>query len=56
MAVGLKDAVLGGPVMADLRKRIRGCPEAMEIPEAGHFVQEYGEEIAKRALSHFGIG
>jgi pimeloyl-ACP methyl ester carboxylesterase len=56
MAVGLKDAVLGGPVMEDLRKRIRGCPEAMEIPEAGHFVQEYGEEIARRALSRFGLG
>jgi len=56
MAVGLRDGVLGGPVMRELRDTIRGCPEPMEIPEAGHFVQEYGEPIARRALAHFGIG
>jgi haloalkane dehalogenase len=55
MAVGMRDAVLGGPVMAELRSTIRGCPEPMEVPEAGHFVQEYGEPIARRALEHFGI-
>jgi len=56
MAVGLRDGVLGGPVMAALRETIRGCPEPMEVPEAGHFVQEYGEPIARRALEHFGLG
>jgi len=55
MAVGLRDAVLGGPVMKELHGLIRGCPEPMEVPEAGHFVQEYGEPIARRALEHFGI-
>jgi pimeloyl-ACP methyl ester carboxylesterase len=55
MAVGLRDGVLGGPVMKELRGIIRGCPEAMELPEAGHFVQEYGEPIARRALEHFGL-
>ncbi len=53
MAVGLRDAVLGEPVMRDLRTQIRGCPEPMLVPEAGHFVQEYGEPIARAALAHF---
>jgi haloalkane dehalogenase len=55
MAVGMRDAVLGGPVMKELRETIRGCPEPVEIPEAGHFVQEYGEPVARAALAHFGI-
>ncbi len=56
MAVGLRDGVLGKDVMAQLRTQIRGCPEPLEVPEAGHFVQEYGEPIARAALEHFGIG
>ncbi len=55
MAVGLRDAVLGGDVMEALRRTIHGCPPAMEIPEAGHFVQEYGEPIARAALERFGL-
>lgn len=55
MAVGMRDQVLGPPVMKELRDQIRRCPEPMEIEEAGHFVQEYGEPIAHRALEHFGI-
>lgn len=55
MAVGMRDSVLGAPVMKELRGVIRGCPEPMELPEAGHFVQEYGEPVARRALEHFGI-
>lgn len=54
MAVGLRDAVLGEDVMRELRKHIRGCPEPMLVPDAGHFVQEYGEPIARAALKHFG--
>jgi len=53
MAVGMKDPVLGPKVMQALRNDIRNCPEPYEHPEAGHFVQEWGEEIAKRALSAF---
>jgi hypothetical protein len=56
MAIGLRDAVLGEPVMDELRSVIRGCPEPMKVAEAGHFVQEYGEPIARAALEHFGIG
>ena len=55
MAIGLRDGVLGKDVMEDLRGMIRGCPEAMDVPEAGHFVQEYGRPIAEAALKHFGL-
>ena len=54
MAVGMKDPVLGPDVMARLRGTIRGCPAPMEIADGGHFVQEWGEEIARAALSAFG--
>jgi len=50
MAIGLRDPVLGKPVMEELRGVIRGCPPALELPEAGHFVQEWGEKVASRAL------
>ena len=53
MAVGMKDPVLGPVVMKDLRGIIRGCPEPFEVPDGGHFVQEWGEEIARQALKAF---
>jgi len=53
MAIGLQDPVLGAPVMHALRAGIRGCPEPLELPEAGHFTQEHGEVIAHAALSSF---
>jgi pimeloyl-ACP methyl ester carboxylesterase len=53
MAVGMKDPVLGPPVMQALRNDIRNCPEPYEHSEAGHFVQEWGEEIARKALAAF---
>jgi len=55
MAIGMKDPVLGPPVMQALRKLIRGCPEPMEVAEGGHFVQEHGGPIAEAALRHFGL-
>jgi len=55
MAIGLQDPVLGEPVMRALRKTIRGCPEPVLVPEAGHFVQEWGEPIARAALDQFGL-
>jgi len=54
MAVGMKDPVLGPDVMRELRGVLRGCPEPLEVAEAGHFVQEWGEPIARWALSEFG--
>ncbi|CAB1060002.1 Haloalkane dehalogenase (EC [Olavius sp. associated proteobacterium Delta 1] len=55
MAIGMQDAVLGPPVMNNLRKLIKGCPAPYEIPEAGHFVQEWGDVVAKRALEAFDL-
>jgi haloalkane dehalogenase len=55
MAVGMKDPVLGPPVMAALQRTIRGCPPPMEIADGGHFVQEWGAPIARAALRHFGL-
>lgn len=55
MAIGMTDPVLGPPAMHALRKLIRNCPEPYEHPEAGHFVQEWGEDIARRALGAFGL-
>jgi pimeloyl-ACP methyl ester carboxylesterase len=54
MAIGLRDPVLGKPVMEELRATIRGCPPALELPQAGHFVQEWGDEVARAALAAFG--
>jgi pimeloyl-ACP methyl ester carboxylesterase len=56
MAIGLRDPVLGKPVMEELRGAIRGCPPPLEIPEAGHFVQEWGEPVARAALAAWGRG
>jgi len=55
MAIGMKDAILGEPAMMALKSVIKGCPEPLKIHEAGHFVQEYGVEIAEKALIHFGM-
>jgi haloalkane dehalogenase len=55
MAVGMQDPVLGPPVMAWLRKLIRGCPEPMQVDQ-GHFVQESGDEIARAALAAWSLG
>ena len=55
MAIGMKDPVLGPPVMNGLRKLIQGCPEPLEIDDAGHFVQEWGEVVARKALEVFGL-
>jgi haloalkane dehalogenase len=54
MAVGMRDPVLGPPVMNHLKQIIRGCPEPYEMHEAGHFVQEWGQEVAEEALKSFG--
>ena len=55
MAIGLRDPVLGKAVIEDLRGTIRGCPPALELPEAGHFVQEWGDAVARAALAAWEI-
>jgi haloalkane dehalogenase len=49
MAIGMKDPVLGPPVMQALHAQIRNCPRPMEIAEGGHFLQEWGKEVAEAA-------
>ena len=53
MAVGAQDVVLTPATMEALRRHIRGCPPPMMVEEAGHFVQEWGEPIARAALEAF---
>jgi haloalkane dehalogenase len=54
MAIGMADPVLGPPAMMKLNAMINGCPPPMEITDGGHFVQEWGEPIARAALQSFG--
>ena len=53
MAIGATDPVLGLPVMNVLRKIIRNCPEPYVHAAGGHFLQEWGEDIAARALQQW---
>jgi pimeloyl-ACP methyl ester carboxylesterase len=53
MAIGMKDSMLGPDVMYPMRDLIRGCPAPLEIQDAGHFVQEFGAEVAEAALRAF---
>ena len=46
MAIGMKDPVLGPPVMRALHRHIRNCPPPLEIAEGGHFLQEWGKDVA----------
>lgn len=55
MAVGKIDPVLGPPMMEILKNFINNCPEPYTINEAGHFVQEWGENVALKALKAFEI-
>jgi haloalkane dehalogenase len=52
MAIGLNDPDVD--TMHVLRAAIRGCPEPMVLPDAGHFVQEHGHTVARAALRAFG--
>jgi haloalkane dehalogenase len=54
MAIGMADPVLGPPAMMKLHSLINGCPPPMEIAGGGHFVQEWGEPIARAAMHSFG--
>ena len=53
MAIGAQDPVLGLGPMRELQATIRGCGEPMLLAQAGHFVQEHGQAIARQALSAF---
>lgn len=53
MAIGMKDEMLGPVIMNHMQQLIRNCPTPMEVPEAGHFVQEFGAQVANAALKQF---
>ena len=53
MAIGAADPVLGVKPMTGLRKIIKGCPEPMVIEDGGHFLQEWGEPVARAAMDSF---
>ena len=53
LAVGAQDPVLGVPAMDRLRRTIRGAPAPLVLADAGHFVQERGDVVARAALTSF---
>ena len=53
MAIGAADPVFNEPQMRALAGHINGCPAPLIIPEAGHFVQEWGEKVVAAALASF---
>ena len=53
MAVGARDQSMGVPAMKTLQAMIRGCPDPMVVPDAGHFARERGQAIARAALDAF---
>ena len=55
MAIGMQDKMLGPGVMNFMQQLIQGCPQPLEVAEAGHFVQEFGELVAQQALESFNL-
>ena len=53
MAIGMTDPVITRSDMRALHAVIRDCPEPYEVKEGGHFLQEWGEEVARAALAHW---
>ncbi len=53
MAVGSLDPFFGQSIMDNLRSTIKNCPNPVVFSDVGHFVQEWGEDVAKKALKHF---
>ena len=54
MAWGKQDIVFKEENMLELKSIIKNCPEPLVIEEAGHFVQEWGDQVATAALRAFG--
>ena len=51
MAIGMQDPVLGPSVMRPIAGLIRNCPPPLEIDQGGHFLQEWGADVARAALA-----
>ena len=55
MAIGMQDPVIIPRAMEILKDEIKNCPAPLELQEAGHFVQEWGDQVANQALRAFGL-
>lgn len=55
MAIGMKDVVITPERMEGLRQVIRGCEDPHRVEDAGHYVQEWGEPVAREGLRRFGL-
>ncbi len=53
MAIGMQDRMLGPEVMGQMQQLIKNCPQPLEFENAGHFVQERGAPVARKALEAF---
>jgi pimeloyl-ACP methyl ester carboxylesterase len=53
MAYGAADVVFTADHMEAFRATFPTCPPAFVVPDGGHFVQEWGEPIARAALQVF---
>jgi len=53
MVIGAQNPVFDEPVMRALQTLIRGCGNAVVLPQAGHFVPEHGDQVAQRAVRFF---
>jgi haloalkane dehalogenase len=53
LAVGLRTPLLAAPQMEYLRSVFREPPELVAYPEAGFFLPEWGDEVARAALAAF---
>jgi pimeloyl-ACP methyl ester carboxylesterase len=53
MAVGAKDPIFTPQFMSWFATRIRNCPDPLLLEDAGHFVQECGDVVARAALEHY---
>jgi haloalkane dehalogenase len=54
-AIGVRDPVIGRPGMVKTISQFGAGCSIMELEEAGHFVQEWGKEVARRALKAFDL-
>jgi haloalkane dehalogenase len=54
LATGVQDPVLGVPAARYLHSIVRNSPEPVEYSEGGHFLQEWGDRVARDALRAFG--
>ena len=43
MTSGMQDPVLAPDIMYALHSKMKNCPPLLEIPDGGHFVQEWSD-------------